>query len=313
MCQIDMRSLSGVLQYDAQEFVLTALAGTPVREVEAILAAQGQYLPFDPMLAERGATLGGTVAANANGPGRFRYGGVRDFLIGARFIDGAGQLIQGGGKVVKNAAGFDYPKLMVGSHGQLGVLVELTFKVFPRPQAYHTVLVSQPNLDSTLDALYKMTSAPFDIEALDIVPTDYANLLDERYVMQIRIGGLQTALMQRAERLRQTLGNAEILTETDDGLFWREVRELRWAGEQPVCKVPLTPARMVEMESILRQQSVARRYSVGGNVAWLATTHVPAGFDGQSFIGPTASPRSKPTNAFAQRIKQALDGGNKFI
>lgn len=306
-CEIDMRTLSGVLQYDAQEFVLTALAGTPVREVEGILAAQGQYLPFDPLLAERGATLGGTVAANANGPGRFRYGGVRDFLIGARFIDGAGQLIQGGGKVVKNAAGFDYPKLMVGSYGRLGILIELTFKVFPRPPAYHTVLVSQPHLDGTLNALYKLTSAPLDIEALDIVPT----LTGQGYVMPIRIGGLQTALMQRAERLRQTLGNGEILTEADDARFWRDVREMQWAGEHPVSKVPITPARMVELEAALQTQNLPRRYSVGGNVAWL-TSPAPAGFAAQSFIGPY-SPPCVPAHPFAQRIKQALDAAGKLV
>ena len=307
---LDMRQLSGVLQYDAQEFVLTALAGTPVHEVEAILAAQGQYLPFDPLLVERGATLGGTVAANASGPGRFRYGGVRDFLIGTRFIDGSGQLIQGGGKVVKNAAGFDYPKLMVGSYGRLGVLVELTFKVFPRPQAYHTVLVTQPDLAHTLEALYKLTSAPLDIEALDIVPSDIDK--GAGYVMQIRIGGLQTALLQRAERLRQTLGNGEILTEADDGAFWRAVRELSWAGEQPVCKVPITPARMAALEAILRPQHAIRRYSVGGNVAWLATANMPTGFDAQPFIGNYSSP-PMTLHAFAQRIKQALDPEHRLV
>ncbi len=307
MCEIDMRQLSGVLQYDAQEFVLTALAGTPVREVEGILAAQGQYLPFDPLLSERGATLGGTVAANANGPGRFRYGGVRDFLIGTRFIDGAGQLIQGGGKVVKNAAGFDYPKLMVGSYGRLGILVELTFKVFPRPQAYHTVLVNQPDLDSTLNALYKLTSAPLDIEALDFVPT----LTGAGYVLHIRIGGLQSALMQRAERLRQTLGNGGILSEADDGSFWRDVRELNWAGDRPVYKLPITPARITALETILGPQNTPRRYSVGGNVAWL-TTPAPDEFDAQRFIGEYSA--LQPTShVFAQRIKQALDPERKLV
>ena len=107
-----------------------------------MLAEHGQYLPFDPPLAAAGATLGGTVAAGLSGPGRYRYGGVRDFVLGVRFVDGMGNLVRGGGKVVKNAAGFDFPKLMVGSLGRLGVLAELSFKVFPQPPAFATLAVS---------------------------------------------------------------------------------------------------------------------------------------------------------------------------
>ncbi len=97
---------------------MTMLAGTRVSEVISILGKQGQYLPFDPLLADRGATIGGTVASNAAGSGRFRFGGIRDFLLGVRFVDGRGKCIRGGGQVVKNAAGFDYPKLLVS---QLGI------------------------------------------------------------------------------------------------------------------------------------------------------------------------------------------------
>ncbi|MEP7358215.1 MAG: FAD-binding protein, partial [Anaerolineales bacterium] len=102
---LDAAQLSGVLEYEPGEFTFTALAGTPVRLVRDLLKEHGQYLPFDPPLAEQGATLGGTVAAGLSGPGRYRFGGVRDFILGVRFIDGTGELIRGGGKVVKNAAG----------------------------------------------------------------------------------------------------------------------------------------------------------------------------------------------------------------
>ncbi|MCB0114754.1 MAG: FAD-binding protein, partial [Caldilineaceae bacterium] len=111
---LDLAALRGVTVYDPGEFTFTARAGTPLSEVQVMLAEKGQYLPFDPPLAEDGATLGGTVAAGLSGPGRLRYGGVRDFLIGVRFVDGRGEEVRGGGNVVKNAAGFDFPKLMVG-------------------------------------------------------------------------------------------------------------------------------------------------------------------------------------------------------
>ena len=109
-----------------------AAPATPVAEIERRLAAHGQYLPFEPPLAGCGATLGGTVASGLNGPGRYRYGGVRDFLLGGTFVDGEGRLVRGGGKVVKNAAGFYLHHLLLGSLGRLGIFVELTFKVFPR-------------------------------------------------------------------------------------------------------------------------------------------------------------------------------------
>src|SRR3954462_5507459 len=130
---LSTRGLKGIVEYDPSEFTFTALAGTPVREIASALAEKGQGLPFDPLMTDVGATLGGTVAAGLSGPGRFRFGGLRDFILGVRFVDGEGRLLRMGGKVVKNAAGFDLPKFFVGSLGRFGVLAQITFKVFPRP------------------------------------------------------------------------------------------------------------------------------------------------------------------------------------
>ena len=107
IAMIDMTGIRGVLTYDPVEFTISALAGTPLREIDAALAENGQWLPFDPPLTDAGATIGGTVAAGLSGAGRLRFGGLRDFLIGVRFVDGEGELVCGGGSVVKNAAGFD--------------------------------------------------------------------------------------------------------------------------------------------------------------------------------------------------------------
>src|SRR5262245_25975621 len=100
---ISTAGLSGLVEYDPTEYTFTALAGTPMHDIVEALGARGQYLPFDPLLVDAGATLGGTVAAGLNGPGRFRFGGVRDFILGIRFVDGMGRLLRMGGKVVKNA------------------------------------------------------------------------------------------------------------------------------------------------------------------------------------------------------------------
>ena len=124
---LDLSNLSGIVEYEPSEYVFTALAGTSLEEISNTLLQNNHYLPFDPLLAAEGSTLGGTVASGLSGPGMFRYGGIRDFIIGARFAIGSGKIVKGGGKVVKNAAGFDYPKFLAGSLGRFAVLLELTF------------------------------------------------------------------------------------------------------------------------------------------------------------------------------------------
>ena len=192
---VDLSTLQGVVDYQPDEYTFTARAGTPVAEIAAMLAEKGQYLPFDPPLGDRGATLGGTVAAGLSGAGRFRYGGIRDFLIGIRFVDGQGQEIRGGGAVVKNAAGFDFPKLFVGSLGRLGILTELTFKVFPQPPAFATVAAEFDEISELLSALNAVTRSAIDLHAVDFAPTE------EGWALWIRIGGLLAALQERAQAL----------------------------------------------------------------------------------------------------------------
>src|SRR5258706_10680398 len=103
---LSTQGLRGILQYEPGELTFTARAGTPLADVEAALAANGQYLPFDPPFASAGATLGGTIAAGLSGPRRMRYGGLRDFVIGVEYVSAGGLTVHGGGKVVKNAAGY---------------------------------------------------------------------------------------------------------------------------------------------------------------------------------------------------------------
>lgn len=313
---LDMRRLAGVVDYQPTEFVITAWAGTPVAEVQKLLAEHGQYLPFDPLLVERGATLGGTVAANACGPERYRYGGVRDFIIGVRFIDGNGHLIQGGGKVVKNAAGFDYPKLMVSSLGRLGALIDVTFKVFPKPEAYATLRVDCASLDAALALLPRLTNCPYDLNAIDLV-VEAAN----RVAVFVRVGGLAAGLPQRMDRVRALCGGGEILTGDEEARLWRDAREFAWAAKgAPVVKVPLTPARIPALD--VRVQPARRRYSVGGNVAWIVTdaldeldaTLKALDLAGLVLLNAPGDPRigRRASTPFAERVIRALDPHSKF-
>lgn len=312
---ISTQSLQGIVSYDPQEFVVTMLSGTRISDVVAILAKQGQYLPFDPLLHNRGATVGGTVAANASGPGRFRFGGIRDFLIGVRFIDGRGNCIRGGGQVVKNAAGFDYPKLMVGSQGKLGLIYELTFKVFPRPESYATVLSWFSELDQALMCMNKLASSPMDLEAIDLIPVEGD---EQGYDLAIRIGGIATAIPNRSSRLQKLVPASRVLIEYEDEMFWRAASNFDWArNSESLLKLPMTPRTIPAVEKLLANSHIDRRYSVGGNVGWIATewtSDLQAKLGNvQHFFGqPSIRFNSSEPGPFGQAIRRALDPALKF-
>lgn len=136
---LDMTALCGVTSYEPSELVVTALPGTPLAELEALLAAQGQCLPFEPPHFSVGATVGGMVASGLSGPARASSGAVRDFMLGVRFINGQGEHLTFGGQVMKNVAGYDVSRLMAGSMGTLGVITEVSLKVLPLAPAEATL------------------------------------------------------------------------------------------------------------------------------------------------------------------------------
>ena len=136
---LDLRTLAGVTSYEPSELVVTAGAGTPLAELEALLATQGQCLPFEPPHYSPGGTVGGMVAAGLSGPARASAGAVRDFMLGVRFINGQGEHLTFGGQVMKNVAGYDVSRLMAGSMGTLGVITEVSLKVLPVAPAEATL------------------------------------------------------------------------------------------------------------------------------------------------------------------------------
>jgi len=309
---LEMRGLSGVLEYDPGEYVLVARAGTPLAEVERLLAQHGQYLPFDPPLVEQGATLGGTVAAGLSGPMRQRYGGVRDFILGVQFVDGTGQLVRAGGKVVKNAAGFDLPKLMVGSLGRLGLLTELAFKVFPYPKATATLRLAFPKLEAALEILYRLAGSPIELYALDLEPPA---------TLTLRLGGLPEALPARLERLIAFVGRAgDLLQGEAETQYWRDLNRLE-LGAGYLVKVALTARRIPTLEQALG--STPRRYMGAGHLLYLAWNDELArleallkaqGLAGLVLRGHTARPQIgiDLEQVFGQRVAAALDPQGRF-
>ena len=312
---LDLRGLSGIVEYEPEEYTFTALAGTPVAEVQERLAQEGQYLPFDPVLVRAGATLGGTVAAGTGGSGRYRYGGIRDFLLGIRFVSGRGELVRGGSRVVKNAAGFDLPKLMVGSLGRLGVLVEMTFKVFPLAQRWLTLEALLPDLSQALEAIRRLRAAPLDLAAVDLEPP--GRLL-------VRVGGRNESVGARLDRVRELVGQGVDVQGQEEHDLWDGVREFDWVpADWSLMKVPMTTSRIADLEENLKSIPYRTRYCAGGSLAWLAWSGPLDPLDSAlAHLGLTglvlrgngdiARPGRRQDRVFSERIRNALDPDGRF-
>jgi glycolate oxidase FAD binding subunit len=221
-----------------------------------------------PPFVTQGATIGGTVAAGLSGAGRLRFGGLRDFIVGIKIIDGLGNVVTGGGRVVKNAAGYDLPKLMVGSAGHLGVIAEVTLKVFPKPTHERTVGIDLGSLEQALRFQHQLSRSPIELAAIDLMPDG---------MLWIRIEGESAALETTTQRIQKLLQMHSIEPETividREGrrFVWRPLADGTFAVEEDrFVRVPVMPSQIMAMDFSLNEMCVARRYSAAGNVAWIA-------------------------------------------
>ena len=304
--RISTARLRGIVEYEPSEFTFTALAGTPVREIVAALAERGQYLPFDPPLMEAGATLGGTVAAGLSGPGRFRFGGLRDFILGARFVDGEGRLLRVGGKVVKNAAGFDLPKFFVGSLGRFGALAEITFKVFPRPAATRTLRLGAKDAAAVAEIFSTAGRARWELDALDASPGEGA--------VYARLAGPAVALDPLAAEIFARWPGAA-LGDGEAEKLWHETTEFAWAhAGGALVKVALMPAQVAEFAAL---PGACVRVCAGGNGGYVS---FPKGATLPALAWPALTlrgggplwPGVKPRFEIMRAVKTALDPQNRF-
>jgi glycolate oxidase FAD binding subunit len=165
---VDLRRLDQVVDYPARDMTITVQAGITIARLQQILARENQWLPIDVPLADR-ATLGGSLAANVSGPRRLGFGTLRDYVLGVSFVNDQGQEVKAGGRVVKNVAGYDVCKLLIGSLGTLGILTQVTLKVKPRPeeQALVSLGCDGSNLEAVLDFLHGSRTRPVCIELLN--------------------------------------------------------------------------------------------------------------------------------------------------
>ena len=223
---LEVGGLSGVTLYEPGALTLVVRAGTPLAEVEAVLAEGRQRWPFEPadyrgLLGTSGEpTMGGVVAGNISGPRRIQAGACRDSLIGVRFVDGSGAVVKNGGRVMKNVTGYDLAKLMAGSWGTLGVLSEVSFKLLPAAETAATVVLADKTLAQGVAAMAAAMGSPFDLSGAAWLP-------DGRVVL--RVEGLAASVTYRAQALVAHLsghGAATVMERDETLALWQGIRDV---------------------------------------------------------------------------------------
>lgn len=279
--------LSGIVAYNPGEMVMTARAGTPVAEIEAALAANGQMMAFEPM-DHRGVmgtsgepTIGGVFAANVSGPRRFVSGAARDSLLGIRFVNGRGEIVRNGGRVMKNVTGLDLVKLLAGSHGTLGFLTEVTFRVPPRPKAEETIVVSGLNDAEAANAMAAAMALPVEVSGAAHLPMTVTwrfagGKLPEGEATVLRLEGLPGSVEARAEKLAKAMsafGPVARIGEEMSRTLWREIRDVYPYADgtmRPVWRVSVAPSAGHQLVAALRLEAgVDAYYDWQGGLIWM--------------------------------------------
>lgn len=320
---LDMRAYAGVVDYEPSELVVTVRAGTPLAELEALLAQHGQCLPFEPPRLMACGTVGGMVAAGLSGPSRASVGAVRDYVLGIEIINGQGELLRFGGQVMKNVAGYDVSRLMAGSWGTLGVITEVSLKVLPVPPAQATLRL-EIGLPQALEHLHAWGGQPLPLNAscwLEDAGT---------HELYVRLRGARAAVNAACESM-----GAERLDDGRSAAFWEacrdqtlpwfedRVRQPHWAlwrlsvpQTTPVLTLPAgVPAPLVEWHGAQRWVQApldcgpalyAAAQQAGGSAMLFAAPEHP---EDVSAATPSAPPALA---AIAKRLKQAFDPSGIF-
>jgi glycolate oxidase FAD binding subunit len=271
--------LTGVTLYEPSELVLSAKAGTPLADVEALLAKHRQRLAFEPpdyraLYGSGGEpTIGAIAAANLSGPRRIQSGAARDSLIGVRAVTGAGTIVKSGGRVMKNVTGYDLVKFLAGSYGTLGVMTEVTFKVQPQPETEATLALTGLADDRAVAVMSAALGSPYFVTGAAHSPADEF----EPARTYVRIDGFAASVAERAENLRQMLaefGSVDLLTETTSRSLWLTILDLDGFAAPfttPIWRVSVKPTDGPMIADAVRRSFGARiLYDWAGGLVWIA-------------------------------------------
>ncbi|QEL23129.1 glycolate oxidase subunit GlcE [Bosea sp. F3-2] len=272
--------LTGITLYEPAEMVIAARAGTPLALVQETLAERGQMLPFEPMDhralygTEGEPTIGAVAACNISGPRRINAGAARDSLIGIRMINGRGEMIKSGGRVMKNVTGLDLVKLVSGSHGTLGFLTEVTFRVLPKPAEIVTLQWRGLSDAQGVALLSNALGSPFEPMAAAHLP---AGLAGEEAVTLLRLENFPDSIAYRAGELALLLGEYGVpdrLEGEDMAALWRDIRDAAFfAGTgEAVWRLSLKPTDGAKVAAAIGRMLPGARwfYDWGGGLLWLA-------------------------------------------
>ncbi len=289
--RVSTRGMSGVTLYEPSELVLTAKAGTGLREIADLLSQQGQELAFEPIDygvlyggEPLSGTAGGLVAINACGPRRIRAGAARDHVLGFRGVSGRAEVFQSGGRVMKNVTGYDMSKLMTGSFGTLAVLSEVTLKVLPKAETEQTVVIAGLDDGAGGGILTEASGLPHEVSSLAHVPAEAAKALSGDVcggaaVTALRLEGPEISVTQRTQdvidHFRSRVLDFDTLGEGASTTFWSEIRDVvPLAGRTAqIWRISTAPAAGPELISALVSADIglaAHYFDWAGGLIWLA-------------------------------------------
>ncbi len=293
---LDLSGLTGVTLYEPEELVLSARAGTPIAEIEALVAANNQQLAFEPMdygpllggLANCG-TLGGVLAANISGPRRLKAGAARDHFLGLVAVSGRGESFKSGGRVVKNVTGYDLCKLMAGSWGTLAVLTDVTIKTLPQPETEATVAVLGLDDAAAMRAMAAAMNSACEVSGAAHLPAGVAAAIPlgqaiatGRALTMLRLEGVAPSVAHRKAALLATMkpfGEAGAIDDTVSSGLWRAVRDAapftasRSGMDQPLWRISTAPANGAELARLIARAGDAQvMYDWAGGLLWVALT-----------------------------------------
>ncbi|MCJ8517641.1 glycolate oxidase FAD binding subunit [Pseudorhizobium tarimense] len=280
-------ALTGIVDYEPAEMVMTAKAGTPVAEIEALLAVNRQMMGFEPMdhravMGTAGEpTIGGVFAANVSGPRRFVAGAARDSLLGIRFVNGRGEIIRAGGRVMKNVTGLDLVKLLAGSHGTLGFLTEVTFRVLPVPATVETIVLSGLDDQAATQAMAVAMAMPVEVSGAAHLPQTVRGRfpsveLPDGEATVLRLEGLEASVSVRAEKLcdmMRSFGSVSRLGPDLSRNLWKEIRDVapyKGFPNKPLWRVSVAPSIGHQLVAALRLEAgVDAFYDWQGGLVWM--------------------------------------------
>ncbi len=296
---LDLSRITGIVDYEPAELVLTARAATPLAEIEGLLASQRQMLAFEPpdwraLLGHTGApTLGGVLACNQSGPRRLKAGAARDHFLGFSAVNGRGEIWKAGGRVVKNVTGYDMCKLQTGAFGTLSALTEVTVKVMPRPETARTLLLPVTDATAALALMSTALNTPHEVSAAAYLPT--AVLARSRVsgalpagngLVALRLEGPAPSVAHRTDALEAAFGTSARLIDVDSSTLWAEIGAVRplLDSAEIVWRLNPTPSKAVQLLHILAAQPCDASFFMdwGGGQIWIGLEAAQAGPDAKA-------------------------------